>query len=76
TELITGRRSPYFAWVFTREALEKAGLYDAHLKQAEDRELFGRVRKSGFKIGLVGDVLWRHRRNETTWQFAKKSYRK
>ncbi|MGI0081339.1 MAG: glycosyltransferase, partial [Nitrososphaerales archaeon] len=47
TQLITGRRSPYFAWVFTREALEKAGLYDAHLKQAEDRELFGRVRKSG-----------------------------
>ncbi len=76
TQLITGKRSPYFAWVFTRNALEKAGLYDPRLKQAEDRELFGRVRKSGFKIGLVGDVLWRHRRNETTWQFVKKSYKK
>ena len=76
TQLITGKRPPYFAWVFTREALQKAGLYDVRLKQAEDRELFGRVKKSGFKIGLVGDVLWRHRRNETTWQFVKKSYRK
>ena len=76
TLLIKGKRPPYFAWVFTREALERAGLYDLRLKQAEDRDLFSRVKNAGFKIGLVGSVLWRHRRNETTWQFAKKSFRK
>lgn len=76
TLLITGKRPPYFAWVFTRQALQRAGLYDVGLKQAEDRELFGRVKKVGFRIGLVSDVLWRHRRNETIWQFVKKSYRK
>lgn len=76
TLLITGKRPPYFAWVFTRNALESVGLYDVGLKQAEDRELFGRVKKFGFRIGLVGNVLWRHRRNETAWQFVKKSYRK
>jgi len=67
-----GKMEPYFAWVFTREALEKAGLYDLNLKQAEDRDLFARVKTAGFDIGLVEGVHWRHRRFETTWEFFVK----
>jgi len=71
-----GRMKPYFAWVFSRKALQSVGLYDTTLKQAEDRDLFRRVTKAGFKIGLVEGVNWRHRRYETVWQFTKKSYTK
>jgi glycosyltransferase involved in cell wall biosynthesis len=71
-----GKMEPYYAWVFTREALEKSGLYDVNLKQAEDRDLFARVKGAGFEIGLVEGVHWRHRRFETTWQFCAKSFRK
>jgi cellulose synthase/poly-beta-1,6-N-acetylglucosamine synthase-like glycosyltransferase len=71
-----GKMEPYFAWVFTREALERAGLYDPKLKQAEDRDLFSRVKSAGYQIGLVEGVHWRHRRFETTWQFCVKTFRK
>ncbi|HZW57131.1 MAG TPA: glycosyltransferase [Nitrososphaerales archaeon] len=76
TLLHEGRMKPYFAWVFKREALDKVGLYDTSLKQAEDRDLFSRVTQAGYQIGLVEGVHWRHRRYETAWQFAKKSFRK
>jgi glycosyltransferase involved in cell wall biosynthesis len=72
--LRTGRMKPYYAWVFSRIALIKAGLYDPSLKQAEDRDLFERVKMAGFKIGLVREIHWRHERNESTWQFARKSF--
>jgi cellulose synthase/poly-beta-1,6-N-acetylglucosamine synthase-like glycosyltransferase len=71
-----GKMEPYFAWVFTRETLEKVGLYDVKLKQAEDRDLFARVKEAGYEIGVVEGVHWRHRRFETTWQFCVKSFRK
>jgi glycosyltransferase involved in cell wall biosynthesis len=71
-----GKMEPFYAWVFTRIALERAGLYDVSLKQAEDRDLFARVKGAGFEIGLVEGAHWRHRRFETTWQFCAKSFRK
>ena len=71
-----GKMKPYYAWVFPRGVLEKVGLYDTNLSQAEDRDLFSRVKTAGYSIGLVQGMLWYHRRNETTWQFAKTSYRK
>jgi cellulose synthase/poly-beta-1,6-N-acetylglucosamine synthase-like glycosyltransferase len=71
-----GKMKPYYAWVFPRQVLENVGLYDTHLSQAEDRDLFNRVKRAGYSIGLVQGMLWYHRRNETTWQFAKTSYRK
>jgi glycosyltransferase involved in cell wall biosynthesis len=71
-----GKMQPYYAWVFRRGALEKSGLYDVKLKQAEDRDLFARVKRAGFKIGLVEGVHWRHRRFETTWQFFAKNSRR
>jgi len=71
-----GKMKPYYAWVFPKTVLEKVGLYDTSLSQAEDRDLFGRVKKAGYSIGLVQGMLWYHRRSETTWQFAQTSYRK
>ncbi|HXW37471.1 MAG TPA: glycosyltransferase [Nitrososphaerales archaeon] len=71
-----GVLKPYYAWVFTRAALTRVGLYDVTLKQAEDRDLFNRVRSAGFRIGLVEGVHWRHRRFETTPQFFAKTVRK
>jgi len=71
-----GKIKPYYAWVFPREVLQKVGLYDTNLSQAEDRDLFNRVKRAGYRIGLVEGMMWYHRRNETTWQFVKKSYRK
>ena len=71
-----GKMKPYYAWVFPKQVLEKVGLYDTNLSQAEDRDLFNRVKGAGYSIGLVQGMLWFHRRNETTWQFAKTSYRK
>ena len=71
-----GIMKPYFAWVFSRQVLEEVGLYDSILKQAEDRDLFRRVQNAGYKIGLVEGVHWRHRREETIGEFARKSYAK
>jgi glycosyltransferase involved in cell wall biosynthesis len=71
-----GKMQPYYAWVFPKKVLEKVGLYDTRLSQAEDRDLFNRVKTAGYSIGLVQGMLWYHRRNETAWQFAKTSYGK
>jgi GT2 family glycosyltransferase len=71
-----GKMKPYYAWVFPKTVLEKVGLYDTKLTQAEDRDLFNRVKRAGYSIGLVQGMLWYHRRNETTWQFASTSFRK
>jgi glycosyltransferase involved in cell wall biosynthesis len=71
-----GRLEPYYSWVFPRRVLEEVGVFDPRLSQAEDRDLFARVKKRGYKIGLVQKVLWRHKRDETTIQFLLKCYNK
>jgi glycosyltransferase involved in cell wall biosynthesis len=71
-----GRLEPYYSWVFPRRVLEEVGAFDPRLSQAEDRDLFARVRKKGYRIGLVQKVLWRHKRDETTTQFLYKCYTK
>ena len=71
-----GQKKPYYAWVFTRRALERAGLYDDSLTQAEDKDLFERVKKAGFEVALVNGVHWGHGRSETTWEFISKCYDK
>jgi glycosyltransferase involved in cell wall biosynthesis len=71
-----GRLEPYYAWVFPRRVLDVVGVFDPNLTQAEDRDLFARVKKGGFRIGLVQKVLWRHKRSETTAEFLQKCYDK
>jgi glycosyltransferase involved in cell wall biosynthesis len=69
-----GRLEPYYSWVFPRQVLDEVGAFDSKLSQAEDRDLFARVKRRGYKIGLVQKILWRHMRNETTSQFMLKCY--
>jgi len=71
-----GKLKPFYAWLFRKEALVAAGGFDEKLKQAEDRDLFLRVKEMGFSIGLVPGINWRHRRQEDSWTYVKKSYRR
>jgi len=61
----------YFSWVFRRSVLQRVGLYDNTLSQAEDRDLFERVKSAGYSFGLVAQTLWYHRRGETTTEFLR-----
>ena len=65
--------NPSWAWVYTRKALEAAGGFDERLDQAEDRDLFERVRKLGFEVAVVGGVHWFHRRPNTNAKYFKKT---
>jgi glycosyltransferase involved in cell wall biosynthesis len=69
-----GRLEPYYSWVFPKHVLDEVGAFDPKLSQAEDRDLFARVKKRGYRIGLVNKVLWHHKRDETLPQFLRKCY--
>jgi len=66
-----GKKGAYFSWVFRRTVLQKVGLYDPGLSQAEDKDLFDRVKEAGYSFGLVARTLWYHQRDETTAKFLK-----
>ena len=66
-----GKKGAYFSWVFRRSVLQKVGLYDPGLSQAEDKDLFDRVKQAGYSFGLVPRTLWYHQRNETTARFLR-----
>lgn len=69
-----GTLAPYFAWVFTRKALTRTGLYDTELSQGEDKDLFERVRKSGFVVAMGQGVHWWHSSDEGMLGFVKDSF--
>jgi len=46
--LKSGKWKPYFAFVYTRRAIEQVGGFDEKLFQGEDKDLFGRVKAQGF----------------------------
>ena len=64
-----------WAWVFTREAIESVGGYDENLDQAEDRDIFLRLKANGSKFGLIFGEHWYHTRpTEFTTYFNKVLY--
>ncbi|MGH2638808.1 MAG: glycosyltransferase family 2 protein, partial [Rhabdochlamydiaceae bacterium] len=65
-----GKIRPFYAWVYTRDALEKVGGFDQKLFQAEDKDLFQRVTKAGYHIAWVPGINWRHKREETMQKLA------
>ncbi|MBO3842661.1 MAG: glycosyltransferase family 2 protein [Candidatus Brockarchaeota archaeon] len=69
-----GGFKPSWAWVYRREALEKAGGFDEFLEQAEDKDLFIRVTAAGYNAGLVTGLNWLHRRPSSLWAHLKKTY--
>jgi glycosyltransferase involved in cell wall biosynthesis len=66
-----GKKGAYFSWVFRRSVLQEVGLYDTSLSQAEDKDLFERVKQAGYSFGLVPRTLWYHQRGETTAKFLR-----
>jgi cellulose synthase/poly-beta-1,6-N-acetylglucosamine synthase-like glycosyltransferase len=73
--LKTGKWKPYFAFVYTRSAIEQVGGYDEKLFQGEDKDLFNRVKAAGFRIGLVQGFSWLHRYPQDLSSLMSRSYR-
>jgi len=73
--LKTGKWKPYFAFVYTRKAIEQVGGYDERLFQGEDKDLFNRVKSAGFSIGLVRGFSWYHRYPQDLGSLVSRSYR-
>jgi glycosyltransferase involved in cell wall biosynthesis len=53
--------TPFSAWAFKREVLEKAGGYDKKLNQSEERDLGKRIKKMGYKILLAEKATQYHK---------------
>lgn len=70
--LKSGKIKPFYAWVYRREALLKVGGFDETLFQAEDKDLFARLGEADYSVAWVPGVNWRHRRDQTTMQLARK----
>lgn len=66
-----GKIKPFYAWVYTRHALQVVGGFDVKLFQAEDKDLFQRIKEAGFKVAWVPGIHWRHIRDESTSTLAK-----
>jgi len=73
--LKTGKWKPYFAFVYTKSAIDKVGGYDEKLFQGEDKDLFNRVKGAGFSIGLVRGFSWFHRYPQDVRSLVSRSYR-
>jgi glycosyltransferase involved in cell wall biosynthesis len=69
-----GKIAPDWAWVYRRDAVESAGGFDERLNQAEDKDLYLRVKKAGYSFGIVPGINWRHTRKGNMQSFTKKSY--
>jgi glycosyltransferase involved in cell wall biosynthesis len=69
-----GTRDVFYAWIFQRKAIEAVGIFDKKLFQAEDKDLFRRVKEAGYRIGLINGVNWRHKRDQNLWTFLKRNY--
>lgn len=74
--LAAGKIKPFYAWVFRREPLVKIGGFDERLFQGEDKDVFRRFQNAGNAVALVPGINWRHKRDQTTWQLARKWFRR
>ncbi|MDA4117649.1 MAG: glycosyltransferase, partial [Thaumarchaeota archaeon] len=70
--LSEGKIEPFYAWVYRRDVLVKLGGFDERLFQAEDKDLFRRLKASGFEVQWVPGIHWRHKRDQTLLQLARK----
>jgi GT2 family glycosyltransferase len=67
-----GKIKPFYAWVYRRDVLVALGGFDERLFQGEDKDLFRRLEKAHYEVAWVPGVNWRHRRDQTTFQLARK----
>ena len=71
-QLSEGKASPFYAWVYRRDVFDALGGFDDKLFQAEDKDLFSRLKKAGYKVAWVPGINWRHMRDQTTAELARK----
>ncbi len=67
-----GKIRPFYAWVYRTDVLKRLGGFDEKLFQGEDKDLFARLEAAHYGVAWVPGVNWRHRRDQTTPQLAKK----
>lgn len=68
------RFKPTWAWVYRRKALAEAGGFDERLSQAEDKDLFERVKGLGYGVQVVDGIHWFHRRPSSNAVYFKKTF--
>jgi glycosyltransferase involved in cell wall biosynthesis len=66
--------TPNWAWVYRREAIEKVDGFDERLNQAEDKDLYLRVKNTGYSFSVVSGVNWHHTRRGNLGSHIKKRY--
>jgi len=69
-----GKIKPYYAWVFRRTVLDAVGGFDERLFQAEDKDIFLRVKKLPTDVGLVTEVNWYHKRDQRLLPYLRRVY--
>jgi glycosyltransferase involved in cell wall biosynthesis len=69
-----GKLKPFYAWVFRRDVLLSLGGYDETLTQAEDRDLFGRLKAAGYEVAWVPGIHWWHKRSQSLGDIARTSF--
>jgi len=69
-----GKITPEWAWVYRREAVERVGGFDERLNQAEDKDLYLRVKEAGYSFGFVKGINWWHTRRGSLASYLKKCY--
>lgn len=71
-----GKIKPFYAWVYRKEAFDKLGGFDERLFQGEDKDLFSRLKKAKYTVAWVPGINWRHRRDQTTLELARKWFKR
>ncbi|UCB60401.1 MAG: hypothetical protein JSW72_09935, partial [Candidatus Bathyarchaeota archaeon] len=69
-----GALSHGWAWVYWKDAFESVGGFDEHLNQAEDKDLYLRVKRAGYTFGVVTGINWHHGRQGNLPTYLKKRY--
>ncbi len=74
--LESGRIKPFYAWVYTKRAFQELGGFDERLFQGEDKDLFQRLEGTGHKVAWVPGINWRHERDQTLGELARKWFKR
>ena len=70
----SGKVDLNWAWIFRREAVEAVEGYDESLDQAEDRDLYIRMKNKGIKFSVIYGEHWYHQRPTTLDSYVRKTW--
>jgi len=63
-----------WAWMFKRDAVHSVSGYDESLDQAEDRDMYIRMKDRGFRFNVIYGEHWHHRRPSTLRAYLSKTW--